>query len=283
MTSSIPACNRMSADGRQSTRECLGVVIDHRLRSKLARLDPPPQSPSGNAFGSILEEFEELYMRPFTRDLDHHEYLVTTQLLKPTKIGGVIALLQQPADKHPFKNGLNAVTNGSPTLRVLREVEHMITGVRGGMSILDSLPFIKSSTELNNASRIDLRSAVFRILQAKRPRAILCMWQDEPSACGELAPFRSQGVGKVFSSSTCASQIGSCSSRINAFHPSFMLRYGPDMSCLRQLLILEMTQAFAVCAGNWQNEPWMSHLRSTCQEAARKISARSRQSTIKSR
>lgn len=116
MTSSIPACNRMSADGRQPTRECLGVVIDHRLRSKLARLGPPPQSPSGDAFGSILQELEELNMEPFTRDLDHHEYLVTTQLLKPTKIGGVIALLQQPADKHPFKNGLSAVTNGSPTL-----------------------------------------------------------------------------------------------------------------------------------------------------------------------
>ena len=90
-----------------------------------------------------MEELDELYMEHFTRDLDHHEYLVTTQLLKPTKIGGVIALLQQPADKHPFKNGSNAVTNGCPTLRVLSEVEHMITGVRGEMSILDSLPFIK--------------------------------------------------------------------------------------------------------------------------------------------
>jgi len=273
----------MSEDRRKSTRECLGIAIDHRLQSKLTGLDPPQQFPSDDAYGSILEELLKLRMKPFISSLENHEYLVTTQLLRPTMIGGVIALLQQPANNHPFRNGLNAVADGSPTLRVLREVEHMITGLRGGMSILDSLPFIKPSIKLDDTSKVDVRSAVFKILQAKQPRVILCMWQDKPWVCGELAAFRSQGVGRVFSSSTCTSQIGSSSSRINAFHPSFMLRYGPDMSCLRQLLILEMTRAFAMCTGNWQNEPWMSRLRFTCQEAARKISARSRHSSIESR
>ena len=157
----------MSEDRRKSTREYLGIAIDHRLQSKLTGLDPPQQFPSGDAFGSILEELLKLRMKPFISSLDNHEYLVTTQLLRPTMIGGVIALLQQPANNHPLRNGLNAVTDGSPILRVLREVEQMITGVRGEMGILDSLPFIKPSIKLDDTSKVDVRSAVFKILQVK--------------------------------------------------------------------------------------------------------------------
>jgi hypothetical protein len=272
----------MSVNDREVPRKCLGIALDHRLRRELARLGPAQQSLSS---GKSLEELLKIYTR-VNQDsgaVNNHEYTITAQLLRWYMVGGVVALLKQPANNHPFEHGLRAVTESCPTLAALRETEEVITGLQGEMSILDSLPFTRSHTHIEDAQTKAIKSSVMKILRAKQPRAVLCMWQDNTTASGDLDAFRSKGVGKTFDSSTCNDEIGNPCSKVNLFHPSFMLRYGPDMSCFRQLFVLEVTQAFAICAGDWRDKPWMEELRSSCQKKAREVGRRSRGANMRSR
>lgn len=60
--------------------------------------------------------------------------------------------------------------------------------------------------------------------------------------------------------------------RVNAFHPSFAMNYNPDLSCLRQLLILEVAQACGLYRGDWLNKRWMDELRERCKSITRERS-----------
>jgi hypothetical protein len=57
---------------------------------------------------------------------------------------------------------------------------------------------------------------------------------------GSMRVIESLGVGRTFTSPDCELKLRCNTQRVNAFHPSFAVNYQPHLSCLRQLLILEV-------------------------------------------
>jgi hypothetical protein len=99
-------------------------------------------------------------------------------------------------------------------------------------------------------------------------------WNSDPTQVddpGSMRPTEGLGVGRKFANTRYAMSPGYEVQRVNAFHPSFAVNYYFHMSCLRQLLVLEVAQACGLYRGQWYNDSWMDELREHCQAKIKEI------------
>jgi hypothetical protein len=209
----------------------------------------------------------------FRRDqekIPFDEIKVAVDLVMPEVTGGICFLLQQPANNHPYHLGANTVISSSPTLRALTEVWSVVTRGSQKPSIFDRLPFCPPKHKILPGSKTKLEAHSYSIICAKRPEVVVCMSQhrrDEDA--GNYVGLDSVGVGQEFARRTHDLGPNLTIQRVNAFHPSYAVNYNAHKSCFRQLLILEVSQACGIYAGEWTNETWMDDLRLQCRNQAK--------------
>ncbi|KAH8689779.1 hypothetical protein GQ44DRAFT_230099 [Phaeosphaeriaceae sp. PMI808] len=257
--------------------EYLGIAIDHRLR----QLFHPVLRKEVREVGLHQEKIYDLGRSLWRRNeqVPRDEVLVTMQLASPAFIGGLVVVLFQPPNSLPYDLGLATTVQSCPTLAALNEGFRVVTC--GSLSLkdittVDSLPFIRPKDKLPPGFKANWHLQVFEILRVKRPDVILCMWQDKDAISTKLESVRSIGVGRVFENSAVEVQLGSgqMATKVNAFHPSYATYHHPTVSCFRQLLLLEITQACYKYAGNWLQQEWMIELRRKCRMRASKLCVR---------
>lgn len=149
------------------------------ISERLSRVTIAPQ---------ISDIFEELFQKivTYASELRNHrisdeEVDCTRQLAGPFSRGGLLILLIEPREHHPWQTGIHRVILDCRTLRALEE------GVRIGsnetlsliddVSVLDLRPFVwnKLRNKLQEDQLVKLYDLVFEAICAKRPDTILCM------------------------------------------------------------------------------------------------------------
>lgn len=106
---------------------------------------------------------------------------VTKSLAMPFTTGGLLVLLMEPRQNHPWNEGVDGVITDCNTLASLNE--GLEVGSKGelsltnGVSALDLRPFLpkKQHSNLKDDSWNELYELVFLAIEAKRPKVLLCM------------------------------------------------------------------------------------------------------------
>lgn len=249
---------------------CIGIAVDHRLQRLVGRLPSGRGLPPGR-HGQLLEELAASITRP-EEVISPEEIDFTVWLSQPATISGIVAMLQQPANEHPYDQGREITFNGCDTLVSLDECFKFASSGTFGLdqiTVLDDLPYTRKKDETDAEYRSTVRRCVLDMIDAKRPSVVLCMSQEREHTPSATAMFKSLGVGKTFGDSNIRFGRNGQTKRINAFHPSFALYHRSYESAFRQLLLLEVTRACGELRGDWKEEPWMRHLRLDCRKKAR--------------
>ncbi|KAF1815599.1 hypothetical protein P152DRAFT_446646 [Eremomyces bilateralis CBS 781.70] len=216
---------------------CLGVPIDHRLEpllgTRLATPDPFV-SPGGHAraiesYGRCLQNNGE--------DISDKEAKFAKWLAMPETKGGVVIVLQQPAEHQRYFSDHHQTVKDCDTLDAVDE------------------------EELNEAYAIFLE-----MIQQKQPDVVFCCYRSPHST--KYKGFQCIGIGRTRDYRvTVQGQRYTC---VNGFHPSYALNYLEDKSALRSLFIIEAMQAFRRANGTWKRSPWMTDVRENCTAIVRK-------------
>ena len=131
------------------------------------------------AFHDIISYIRQIRRKP----LSDAEINVTKSLAEPFTCGGLLVILQEPLQEHPWHKGANVVISECPTLSSLRE------GLRIGsndilcllhhVSVLDLRPFIskEQNYRIQGYQRERLYKLLIAAINAKKPDVILCMGQ----------------------------------------------------------------------------------------------------------
>lgn len=248
---------------------CLNVAVDHRIRNLFSPVTYAKSSEFSISYALKLSEIAA-YVRKNVRRLSFEEMRVTSELAHRSGSGGIMILLQQPASNHPFHLGVDATIHSSASLNALDE--SFLAASCGTLSLLsvamlDSLPYVRASDILAKDVKRRIRSLVRDALVAKRPDVTLCAWQDRYGT-EPLDDLRSIGVGQTYDPISIHMEEREEMIRINAFHPSYAVNYRPDVSILRQLLLLEVTQTCRQYSHSWNESEWMKVLRQDCASSA---------------
>lgn len=259
----------------QPATVCLEVAVDHRLRQLFKPVFPVTEDrPSGDHI-----EWIDILGRALTREggVPKEEIAVMKQLARPESTGGIAIALSQPAHSHPYDLGAAVVIQSSPTFAALSEVLDAVS--RDTLSLLDDVTVIDRQSFVRPKDRIPpeiqkvWRDGSFHAIRAKKPDVVLCMGQDRFKESGRAFVVESIGVGRVFEMPRIELCHGLWTKRINACHPSYVVNHNPHISCLRQLLILEISQACGIYRDDWIEEDWMGELRQRCRVKANELSS----------
>lgn len=130
-----------------------------------------------NAFENLHRWAKQLRENP----IHISEFNVTKTLAAPFSIGGLLVILMEPLQDHPWRKGVDAVVSTCPSLRGLSE------GIRIGsdsslnlvdsVSLLDQRAFIckEENKKLEAWQRERLYELVIKAIDAKKPDVVLCM------------------------------------------------------------------------------------------------------------
>lgn len=149
------------------------------ISERLSRITIAPQ---------ISDTFEQLFWKivKYASELRNHripdeEIDCTRQLAGPFSRGGLLILLIEPREHHPWQAGIRRVILDCRTLRALEEGvgigSNETLSLTNDISVLDLRPFIWSGLR-NNIQKdqlVQLHDLVFEAIRAKRPDTILCM------------------------------------------------------------------------------------------------------------
>ncbi|KAB8213652.1 hypothetical protein BDV33DRAFT_184336 [Aspergillus novoparasiticus] len=266
---------KMSTLRSEPEDECLGIVVDHRLR---ALFKPIYKQPRLN-----IDEKHSLYLATLAqtsthRDITEPEINVTQQFFGPRFIGGITVILIQPSNFHPYWEGFDSVIQNCRTHSFLDEGFRAVTcgsiGLGNGvLSIIDSAPYTRPNDKVSAEYKKDMRRCASGIIREKKPDVVLCMWKDTDGVPLRMAKVRSVGVGKDFAHSKI-SFSGVPLDRVNSFHPSFAANHNPHISCFQQLFLLNIAEAcYRYEHGSWREEEWMEDLKKRCRQEAKLASA----------
>lgn len=129
-----------------------------------------------NATFSEVVTFVERHIRHLARD----EINVTKRLAGPYgETGGLMVLLQQPAEIHPFHDGTAATIRQCKTLQQLHHLFHTVSlGLIGiaNINVLDLSPFIRPSDAkvVESPVQRNLQDRVLELIRACKPAVIIC-------------------------------------------------------------------------------------------------------------
>lgn len=148
------------------------------ITERFSRIEVSSQALSyAKAFRQIVSYVRVIRKQP----LSAAEIDVTRCLAGPFDMGGLLIILQEPLQEHPWSEGVSAVISSCPTLDALRE--GVLIGSNGSLSllhhisILDIRAFIskQANYSLTEDQREKLYSLVIAAIEAKRPDVVLCM------------------------------------------------------------------------------------------------------------
>lgn len=249
----------------QSSGLCLGVPIDHRLKPLLETplTNPDPFLSLGNHakaiehYGHKLQESRE--------DITDDEVRFAKWLALPESKGGVVIVLQQPAEHQDYFSDHQQTVEKCESLRAVDEVCRTITG-HGleKISCFDAFPFHKipiSKSLPDHEEALDEAYTTFLdMIKQKQPDVVFCCYKSPHST--KYTEFHCIGIGNVHNFPvTLQRRSYTC---VNGFHPSYALNHLEDKSVFRSLYIMEATQAFRRANGTWKESLWMNELREDC-------------------
>lgn len=122
--------------------------------------------------------FAESFRNP---NISAGERDVTKKLAKPFTTGGLLVLLMEPRENHPWDKGVDCVIADCKTLASLNEGLKLGSkeelSLTKGVSVLDLRPFLPKTqhSHLKDDDWNKLYGLVFRAIKAKRPEVLLCM------------------------------------------------------------------------------------------------------------
>ncbi|KAE8346092.1 hypothetical protein BDV24DRAFT_158889 [Aspergillus arachidicola] len=265
----------MNRSTSSPTELCLGVAVDHRIRSlfKPIRIQTQVRMQGDDSHAQLLKN---LARGRTDRYISKDEIDMTLELSGPQTVGGITVVLQQPARFHPYSKGLEAVLDYSATLSTIDKAFSAVScgtiSIRSStLSLIDSLPYVGPDDDISSEEKKRVRRVTSHVIIRKDPDVVLCMWRQAENGEITLAmsKFRSLGVGRDFDRPTITLRPGSVAERVNSFHPSFAINYNPYDSCFRQLLLLNVAKACRVYEGTWSEEEWMNDLKKRCRDEAR--------------
>ena len=251
-------------------KSCIDVAVDHRLESLLAPFSFDETSHPGN-HSELIRNLAHLITRP-KEDISQEEVDFTVWLSQPSLTGGIVVLLHQPANNHPYHLGQEVTFSSCATLVALDECFSFVSCgclTLENITIIDSLPYTRKKDNTTSDYKRQVRNYVLRILQAKQPSIVLCMWSEKDGVPLSMVKFRSLGVGKTFEKTIVRLGSDHYSKRVNGFHPSYALFHRPTESVFRQLLLLEIARTCGEMRGDWEEADWMQDLRQRCQVKAK--------------
>ncbi|KAH6668543.1 hypothetical protein B0J14DRAFT_169192 [Halenospora varia] len=246
--------------------ECLGIPVDHRLRTLIRKIRPIGISKVTGAHLQILREFGESLVGEDDEPINISELNFALDLAGPDTTGGILVLLLQPLETQMYKNGFIADVDDCKTLKAIRQLVSLASNQLSGLdnvSVFDMLPFLTEEYEDKDIFRT-AHEALVRMIRAKAPSVVICCARGT-SHNRFVRDIHGLGIGKTFSSKELQNGA-STFLRVNAFHPSYSVNYNRSYSCFRRLLILEFVKAFGLQQSQWSEEDWMSSLRSDCQK-----------------
>ncbi|KAK1984905.1 hypothetical protein LZ30DRAFT_710210 [Colletotrichum cereale] len=281
----------------KQTEICLDVAVDHRIRQLLKHVPKYDTEPSTH-ISRLEQEGRSL-------QLPRAEIQVTAQLAGPPVKGGIVVMLQQPRDNHPFGKGLAAVIDDCETLRALEDIFAVVScgtlDFQKDIAVVDLLPYVSGDPRDFDDARLKnaFRTSTATICD-KRPDVLLCAgkimmpFKRAKAVKGSSYLFENIGIGEQFGSIPKwpvrvmvrhEGQRGLVTvPKVNGFHPSHAMNYHSHVSLLRQLLILIGAEACGMYRGDWektresQNTAWMEELRLRCQAYTSHTLARSTRS-----
>ncbi|RAL03040.1 uncharacterized protein BO80DRAFT_443289 [Aspergillus ibericus CBS 121593] len=253
--------------------DCLGIPVDHRLQKIIQRLRVPSFFDESSHLVT-LENFGRTLLyaenkQPISTDELNHGL----ELAGPGTKGGLLIALYQPPENQTFHNGYTADTSACRTTEAIRQLLLVSSGGQmtlDDISVFDTLPYYPEGSDDAELVK-DAEHAFSQMVKLKAPDVVVCSYQSdsvEPLVSG----LQSIGVGKVFKEPKLRITDDCTTTRVNAFHPSYAVNYQRSYSCFRRLLLLEYVKAFShLSKERWEEEEWMSKLRSQCVNLAKKL------------
>lgn len=258
--------------------ECLGIPVDHRLRSLIREVRPIDSNVLDSDHIRILQEFGT----SLKVGEDEDDYLATCDLsfgiemARPETKGGILVALLQPHSSQDNSDGFLAGKRNCSTINAVSELISVASNARlsfDGISVFDAVPFLNEKVTGKNI--IEKAHDVFvEMIKAKQPKVVIsCFNKHTTNAIVQNLCHR--GIGSNFDfdlqGSRQLAESGLELIRVNAFHPSYAINRFPEFSCFKRLLVLEFVKAFSLWQGRWNDETWMANLRNECHEQAKKL------------
>ncbi|KAJ5115979.1 hypothetical protein N7456_000327 [Penicillium angulare] len=258
--------------------ECLGIPIDHRLRRVIRetkRIDREDEYSKHiqilHDFGSSLTVHEEVHGGVHEESYPICDLSFALEMARPEVKGGVLVVLERP---HSTQNNSEGFMKGVNDCRTLAAVSDLVSAVTNAtlrfddVSVFDAIPFL-DETQTNEDIIGQAQDAFADMVRAKNPDVILCCFQTKTQN-PLVEALKSRGVGKSFNfNNEKLNRFGVSFTRVNAFHPSYAINYSSMSCCMKQLLVLEFTKAFALWRQNWTEKPWMQKMRDECLNIAK--------------
>ncbi|KAF2259629.1 hypothetical protein CC78DRAFT_571764 [Lojkania enalia] len=244
---------------------CLGVPIDHRLKPLFSTGLTTPNPSVG--FGGHAREIKNYgrYFQKYRKDISNNEIQFAKWLAMPETKGGVVIVLQQPAEHQRYFSDHYQTVKDCNTLSAVDEVCKAITGYGvERVSCFDAFPFhkipVSKSLEKYEEELDEAYDLFLRMIEQKQPDVVLCCYRSPHST--KYKDFQCIGIGRTRDCQvTVRGRRYTC---VNCFHPSYALNYLEDKSELRSLFIIEATQAFRRANGTWRERSWMTKVRENC-------------------
>ena len=252
-----------------SSEVCLNIAVDHRIQRLFTKVALPvgtalPQPDERQAFSEVTS-----YIERNVRKLARDEKNVTTRLAGPYGVtNGITVLLQQPAEYHDFEFGTATTIRRCLSLHELHNIFQTVSLRSVGicdLNVLDTLAYVRPSDVegLGRSVRRDIQGKILQVIQALSPKVVMCASR-LPDRDGPLGCFKSLGVGKTMLQ-RCSDETATPQTiQVNAFHPSLALNRYPFEPETRQLLLLEAVHTCRQYDGTWEEQEWMSELRTRC-------------------
>jgi hypothetical protein len=245
---------------------CLGIPVDHRLEPLFGTglTTPDPFASSGGHAGAI--ESYGRCLQNHREDISENEVEFAKWLAMPETKGGVVVVLQQPAEHQRYFSDHYETVKDCNTLNAIDEVCKAVTGYGlESISCFDAFPFHKIPVDNKGLDKyeeeLDNSYAMFlRMIQQKQPDVVLCCYRSP-----HLTKYRDiNGIGIGRTRKSQVALDGQHYTCVNAFHPSYALNHLEDKSALRSLFMIETTQAFHRANGTWRESSWMTGVRKEC-------------------
>lgn len=249
----------------QSPDLCLGVPIDHRLEPffGIGLTTPDPfVGPGGHA--RAIESYGRR-LQNYRGDISDNEVKFAKWLAMPETKGGVVIVLQQPAEHQRYFYDHHQTVKDCDTLDAVDEVcKAVVMCGLEKISCFDAFPFhkIPVSKSLDKyEEELDEAYAIFlHMIQQKQPDVVFCCYRSPHP--NKYKDFQCIGIGRTRDYQvTVQGQRYTC---VNGFHPSYALSYLEDRSALRSLFTIEATQAFHRANSTWRESSWMTDVRENC-------------------
>lgn len=258
---------------------CLGIAVDHRILRLFNTVQQPYETSTAGTPGTHVESLQN-YGRELKRS--EAEIKVTSELASPSTMGGIVVVLQQPRDDHPFHKGIDAVIDDCATLQALDDVfckaSRGSIDIREHVSVIDLLPFtgVGAERKMGPDELVRAFRASTEAVCGKKPDVVLCagrFYHKYEQQKGQAKNLESLGVGFVYlNAANLHGDTGDVSiTRVNGFHPSYAVNHRPELSELRQLLILTVVETCTklMAMDEWDEKPWMKELREVCAKKSR--------------